>query len=80
MEDDPKKLGSRGLQLAHLNVASILGTRKLDMMKIQLEESDFDIFCASETWLNEEIPDSLVSKRGFNGWIGDGRTKRRIVG
>ena len=59
-------LQARGLKIAHLNVASILGAHKFEMMKIQVEKSNLDVFCASETWLNPGIPDNLIGIQGFN--------------
>ena len=55
-----------GLNIAYLNVASILGAHKFDMMKTQVEASNLDIFCASETWLTKGVPDGLVAIKGFN--------------
>ena len=59
-------LGTGGINFVHLNVASILGARKFEMLKHQLENSNVDIFCVSETWLAHDIPDGLVMINGFN--------------
>ena len=50
MIDDEEKLGRGGLNIAHLNVASILGAKKFEMLSKQVELSHFQVFCASETW------------------------------
>ena len=55
-----------GMKLAHLNVGSILGASKFEMLRKQVEESKLSVFCASETWLNKDIPDRLVSINGYN--------------
>ena len=59
-------LDGRGINLAHLNVASILGAHKFVMMQQQVLNSELHIFCASETWLTDEIPTGLVNIKGFN--------------
>ena len=63
---DKELLSAGGLNISHLNVASILGAHKFEMLKKQVEESHFDIFCASETWLTTSIPDRLVDIKGYN--------------
>ena len=60
--DNVKK---KGLCVAHLNVASILGNHKFDMVKQQIEKSHLNVFCASETWLTEGVPDKLVEIKGY---------------
>ena len=59
-------LDATGLNIAHLNVASILGAHKFEMLRLQVEDSHMDVFCASETWLNTGTPDKLVSIKGYN--------------
>ena len=54
-----------GLNIVHLNVASMLGAHKFEMLRKQIEGSSVDVFCASETWLTEGVPDGLVSIKGF---------------
>ena len=65
---DEEELGFRqgGLNIAHLNVASILGARKFEMLRLQVERSKFQVFCASETWLTDKIPDDLITIKGFS--------------
>ena len=60
--DGSDMLRSRGLKIAHLNVASILGAHKFEMMKVQVKDSNLDVFCASETWLTPHAPDKVIHK------------------
>ena len=41
----------KGVHLAHLNVRSVFGGGKLDMLKLQIEHSGIDVFSLSESWL-----------------------------
>ena len=66
MGDKKGILESPGLKIAHLNVASILGAHKFEMLKKQVEGSKLDIFCASESWLTSNIPDGLIGVQGYN--------------
>ena len=50
----------------HLNVASLQGAHKFDMLRLHLTSSDIDIFCASEPWLTQATPDELVKIEGYN--------------
>ena len=81
LADGVELLQARGLKIAHLNVASMLGAHKFEMMRIQVENSKLDVFCASETWLNTNVPDELVKIKGFNltrldrGWREGGETR-----
>ena len=65
MLDDINLADAAGLNIAHLNVASILGAHKFEMLRKQLESSHIDIFCASETWLTVNIPNALIDVKGF---------------
>ena len=65
-EDQNVLLSSRGLNVADLNVASILGAQKFAMMQQQIESSVLHVFCASETWLTTDVQTELVKVRGFN--------------
>ena len=60
-----KLLDARGINIAHLNVASIMGAHKFDMMRQQVELSNLQVFCASESWLKESVPNGLVKIKGF---------------
>ena len=69
----------KGLHLAHLNVRSLLGGNKSDMLKKQIADSDFDVLTVSETWLNGAVPDSLIQVPNFcttrldRGWAEEGQ-------
>ena len=39
----------KGLHLAHLNVRSLLGGHKGDLLRSQISKSDLDVFTISET-------------------------------
>ena len=60
------EIGAGGINIIHLNVASILGGHKLEMLRKQVENSDVHVFSASETWLHEGIPDALLEMKGYN--------------
>ena len=55
-----------GINIAHLNVASILGAHKFEMLRKQVENSVLDVFCASETWLRVGTHSGLVNINGYN--------------
>ena len=59
-------LGGKGLKLVHINVSSILGAHKFEMLRQHVEGSDADVFCASETWLTQDVPNELIKIRGFS--------------
>ena len=67
----------RGLHIGHLNVCSMFGNHRLDLLKIQVVDSGLDVFSISETWLTEAIPDELMRVEGYNiarldrSWGGD---------
>ena len=81
MDNEEIGMGKGGLNIAHLNVASLLGAHKFEMMRKQLELSQLHIFGASETWLNSNIPNELVAVSGYKfarldrGWS-DNRTNK----
>ena len=66
MEDDPVIIPrqGRGLHFAHLNVRSMLN--KHDLLKIQLQQLQFDFFTFSESWLTNNIPDAMIDIEGYN--------------
>ena len=66
MDRNLQNVDRGGLTMVHLNVASILGANKFDMLKQQLRDSNIDIFCASESWLNSSIPDNGVRIGGYS--------------
>ena len=64
--DNLNNISRSGLRIAHLNVGSLLAPGRLEMLKIQIQAGDFDVFGMSESWLNEAIPAGLVAMRGFS--------------
>ena len=78
MVDNTTDFDASGLNLGHLNVASILGANKFEMLRQQIKGSTMHVFCASETWLNAGVPDGLVHIEGFKlsrldrSWRDDG--------
>ena len=50
----------KGLHIAHLNVRSMFGGHKFDMLKQQIKLSGVSVFTLSETWLNNTIPNNLL--------------------
>ena len=56
----------KGLHIAHLNVRSLLGGHKFDMLKHQIMESGIQVFTLSESWLTEAIPDKVIKVEGFD--------------
>ena len=59
MDLTDNKLG-KGLHVAHLNVRSMFGGNKFDVLKNQISNSNMDVFTISESWLMAAIPDNLV--------------------
>ena len=59
------KLG-KGLHIAHLNVRSMFGGHKSDILKRQIRDSGVHVFTLSESWLNGAIPNGLVEISGYN--------------
>ena len=65
--DDLSTFGllKRGLRIANLNICHILN--KVDELKILLSEKrSVDILGICETFLNNEVPDELITADGFN--------------
>ncbi len=54
----------RGIAFAHLNICHVL--RKLDCISNMLHDSDLDILCLSETFLNDEISDCELKIDGYH--------------
>ena len=69
----------KGLHVAHLNVRSLMGGHKFDVLRHQIRQSGIHIFTISESWLGEAIPDKAVEIRGYNtarldrSWRDEGR-------
>ena len=66
MDNIHKDNRGRGLRLAHLNVRSMLGGNKFEIIQNQFESSLIDIFSVSETWLTEATPDHLIELPSYN--------------
>ena len=82
----------KGLRMAHLNVRSLMGGHKFDMLKQQIYTGEADVFMLSETWLTSTIPDKLIEiprysltglDRAWNSKAnahGDNLTPKRVGG
>ena len=53
----------KGFKVAHINVRSLYN--KLDEVRSLLTESDLDVLCISETWLDDTISDSEINILGY---------------
>ena len=54
----------KGLVFAHLNIRSL--RNKLDHVKMFVNHNDIDIFCITETWLNDDFDDDYIYIDGYN--------------
>ena len=54
---------SKGFKLVHLNVRSI--PKKIDQLRILLDNAKLDVLTISETWLNKSINSQSVHIKGF---------------
>ena len=50
--------------IKHINAQSLIP--KLDEIKLLIENEDLDILCVSETWLQPNILDNLISIKNYN--------------
>ena len=50
--------------IKHINAQSLI--TKLDEIKLLIENEDLDILCISETWLQPNILDDLISIKNYN--------------
>lgn len=55
---------NKGFTVGHLNVRSL--RRKVDEVSLILNNSTFDVFTVSESWLHSEIESSLLAIEGYN--------------
>ena len=69
---DENKAG-RGLNIAHLNVRTMLGRHKFEMVRNQIESSNIDAFKISESSLSKAIPDRVIECMNYID-----RTDRRV--
>lgn len=56
------------LNICHINVQSLCARQltKFEELKATFEESRADIICMSETWVDNDINDALISIKGYN--------------
>ena len=54
----------RGIHITHLNIRSLWN--KIDVFRQQLLNSNIDCMTLSETWLNSNVPDNIISLPGYN--------------
>ena len=77
--NDNRVKGGGGLTIAHLNVASIFGASKFELMRQQLTMSKLNVLCLSMTWLNGYVHDDLVEVERYSlarwdrNWAEEGR-------
>ena len=55
--------------IKHINAQSLIP--KLDEIKFLIENEDLDILCISETWLQPNILDDLISIKNYNVFRND---------
>lgn len=53
----------KGIQICHINAQSL--RPKIDEFRWTFQNSNMDIICVSETWLDESVPDSLMTLHGY---------------
>ena len=56
----------KGLHIAHQNVRSLLGKNKVDMLNLQIKDSNIDVFTVSESWLTPAIPNSQIEVQNYS--------------
>ena len=66
MDDETNDVAGKGLKVAHLNVRSIMGGHKLEMVRNQIEGNSIDVFTMSESWLSKAIPDRIIECMNYN--------------
>lgn len=61
-------LDSKYLNVCHVNIQSLCARQlsKFEEFKLCFHNSAIDIICLSETWLTDNIPDSLIEIEGYN--------------
>ena len=58
-------LSHSGISIAHLNAGSLLAVNRLDLLKLQIQTSEVDVFGISESWLTVAIPTGLIRITGY---------------
>ena len=66
MENEVRNTLGKGLNIVHLNVRSLTGGHKFEMVRKQIEDSKVEVFSMSETWLTGAIPDRVVECMNYN--------------
>ena len=64
--------------IKHINAQSLIP--KLDEIKLLMENEDPDILCISETWLQPNILDDLISIKKYNVFRNDNSLNSRGSG
>ena len=64
--------------IKHINEQSLIP--KLDEIKLLIENEDLDILCISETWLQPNILDDLISIKNCRVFRNDNPLNSRISG
>ena len=54
---------TKGLKLVHLNTRSLV--KKIDQVRLLLDNSDIDLFSISETWMKQHLHTGLIELDGF---------------
>ena len=54
---------SKGIKIGHININRIYS--KIDQLEHYIRSNDFDIFCVTETWLNDNVSNSHISIDGY---------------
>ena len=68
----------KGVKLVHLNIRSIV--KKIDQLRILVQDSDIDVFTVSETWLKPHLHTNIVELNGFRVFRLDRGISKKIVG
>ena len=71
-------LSNRGLNIAHLNVRSVIN--KVDSLRLLLQSNPFDVLTISETWLTANISDAELIVQGYSFIRNDRKNKLGIQG
>lgn len=64
MNSLPKIKDLKGQKIIFLNVRSLYG--HFSQLEAEFKQTNFMGLCFSETWLNDKIPDGLISIQGYN--------------
>ena len=67
----------KGLKIVHLNIRSLF--RKKDSIEHDLLDGSTDILGLSETWLKEEVPDSMIKMSNYQ-LVRYDRQHRNVMG